>query len=179
MAEKIKNYLLLIIQHKNFYYAISLILSSGIIYYSYTYHIKDSYEQVQSIKANIGKFKGDGLKNSIKELKQQKRELRTNYQTTLDEKNEKELLMYDKVYDVVVDVMHKLNNSSFNIYKYQLSEEYDEITLELNGSYLNLIKLFDYLQTIKANVIIEAYTIELVDDKMLIHLKLKVGILKI
>jgi hypothetical protein len=179
MKDNLKNYSLLIVQHKNFYYFISLFLSSAIIYYSYTYYIKQSYEKIGAVKINIGKVKSDQLIKSNTKLKKKKKELRGEYEKLLDSKNSLEIQMYKNVYDVVVDVMTKLNNSSFNIYKYELNKDYSELKLEMNGSYLNLIKLFDYLQTIKANIIINDYTIELVDNKMLIKLQLKVGILKI
>lgn len=179
MKSRIKDYLYVIIQHKNFYYFLSITLSSIILYYSYNYYIKISYEKVQSVKVNIGKFKEKQLKNRIKEQQKQKKEKQKDYQRTVEQKVDKERALYKDKYDVVVDVMSKLNNSSFNIYKYNLNEDYDEIDLELNGSYLNLIKLFDYLQTIKANVEINSYTVELVNDKMVIKLKLKIGILKI
>ena len=179
MKENIKNYLLLIVQHKNFYYFLSFLLSGAVIYYGYTYYIKQNYENVQAVKLNIGKFKEKQLKENIKNLKKEKSGFKVEYNKLLKDKYKSEESMYKEVYDVVVDVINKLNSSSFNIYKYGLNDEYNEIDLEMNGSYLNLIKLFDYLQTIKANVVIVSYSVELVDDKMLIKMKLKVGILKI
>jgi len=179
MKNNITNYLLMVLQHKNFYYFVSISLSLTIIYYGYNYYIQQSYENVQSIKSNIGKFKEKRLKKDIKKLEKEKLELSKKYQALLEDKRKLEELLYKNKYDVVVDVMDKLNQSSFNIYKYELSDDYEKITLELNGSYLNLIKLFDYLQTIKADVSIQRYKVELVDDKMLIEISLKVGILKL
>ena len=174
-----KNYLLSIIQHKMFYPLLTILLGTSIVFYTYTYHIKKLLTDTKSLERNIGAINEEHIKNDIKKLKVKKKEKQHAYTALLNSIKEYENKVYKDKYNVVVDVIGKLNSSSFNIYNYKLNDKYDNIKFKISGSYLNLIKFLDFLQTIKANIEINAYNIELIDEKMLIDLDIQIGTIKI
>ena len=179
MQNTIKQNILFVIQHKLFSYFISSVLALGIVYYGYTHYIAPSYQKVALIKKNIGNLKENDLKKEIKKLKESKAKADAEYKALNEEIEAKQEQIYDKKYDVVLDIMNKINAFSFNIYKYSLNSAYDELTLELNGSYLNVIRFFDYIQTIKANIDVASYALVLKEEKLVITMKLKIGELKL
>ncbi len=179
MQNKLKALFLSLFTNKKFYHIISLIISALIIYYSYEYHIEKILTDINLIERNIKLLKNNKLDKKIEKLKIENQELNKEYKELLKISKKNMNLLYKDKYKVVVDVINKLNSASFNIYKYNLNDSYDEMDLEINGSYLNLIKFFDFLQTIKADVTLNTYTIGLEEDKMLIKLKIKIGIIKI
>ncbi len=174
-----KKIFLPIIQHKIFYPLLTIILGTSIVYYTYTYHIKKILSDTKSIERSIGAINEERIKSDIKKLKVEKKEKQHTYTVLLDSTKEYENKVYKDKYNVIVDVIGKLNSSSFNIYNYELNDKYDNIKLKISGSYLNLIKFLDFLQTIKANIEINTYKIELIDEKMLIDLNIQIGILKV
>lgn len=174
-----KNNFLHILQHKLFAYFLSSFLLLIVVYCGYKYYIKGSYERVVTIQKNMKNLKENELKREIKILKEKTAKKQEEYKLLNGEIEEKEGLIYNKKYDVVLDIMNKINEFSFNIYKYNLNSSYDELSLELNGSYLNVIRFFDYIQTIKANIDVVSYSLVLKEEKLVIGMKLKIGELKL
>lgn len=172
-----KNYLLPVVQHKIFYPMITLVFGIAIVYYIYNYHIKKVLKNIQTIERNYGMIHDGEMQKEIKKLKFHKNESQERYNNLLASEKKYQDKLYRDNYNVVLDVLNKLNSNSFNIYTYTLNDEYDNIDLKISGSYLNLIKLLDFLQTIKANVEINTYNIELVDEKMFIDINIEIGIL--
>lgn len=174
-----KDYFIPFVQHKLFYPFITTLLSLSIVYYAYTYHIKEILTDTVTIKRNISMVSSLEINNEIKALKVQKQKKQKTYKILLEGEKKYEEKLYRDKYSVVVDVMGKLNSNAFNIYTYKLNNTYDKITLKISGSYLNLIKFLDFMQTIKANIEIKTYKIELIDEKMFIDLDIKIGIINV
>jgi Na+/phosphate symporter len=174
-----KNNILLVLQHKMFSYAVVFGLTFLVLHYGYYKYIKQSYEKVVLIQKNMEAIQKNELEKEVQQLQEKLKEKSEKYESITKEIEDKNSEIFTRKYDVVLVIMNKINEFAFNIYKFNLNPSYDEIILELNGSYLNVIRFFDYIQTIKANVEIASYSIKLKDEKMLISLKLKIGELKL
>jgi len=174
-----KNNILQILQHKMFIYVVVLGLTFFMIYYGYDKYIKQSYEKVVLIQKNMESIQKSELEKEVQKLQEKLKEKSAKYESITKEIEEKNSEIFTRKYDVVLVIMNKINEFSFNIYNFKLNPSYDEMILELNGSYLNVIRFFDYIQTIKANVEIASYSLKLVDEKLIINLKLKIGELKL
>lgn len=174
-----KKIFLSVIQHKMLYPLLTIVLGTSIVFYTYTYHIKKILADTHSLEINIGAINEEDIKSDIKKLNVEKKEKQHAYKELLASTKEYENKVYKVKYNVVVDVIGKLNSSSFNIFNYKLNDKYDNIKLKISGSYLNLIKFLDFLQTIKANIKINTYNIELIDEKMLIDLDIQIGTISV
>ena len=174
-----KNYFVSVVQHKLFYPLITVLLGLFIVYYAYTYHIKEVLTNIETVERNIGMVNNGEIKKEIKNLKAEKKKKQMKYNELLENIKVYNDKLYRDKYSVVVDVMGKLNTNSFNVYTYKLNDTYDNISLKMSGSYLNLISFLDFLQTIKANIEINTYKIELKEEKMFIDLDIKIGIIRV
>jgi len=174
-----KKNVLAVLKHRFFFFIVLFLMSTGVVFYAYTYHIKEILDETETIKKNINSVNKAKIKNEIAQLKKKKKKLQSEFKKVKEGTKIYAEKIYKDKYNIVLDTLEKLNNFSFNIYSYTLSKEYDSITFKISGSYLNLIKFFDFLQTIKAEIVIESYKIELKERKMYIDLKIKIGIMKI
>jgi hypothetical protein len=135
--------------------------------------------EIETVERNIMSVNKAKLRKEVKQREEKKKAMMDAYEKLRGTSGNYNSEIYKDKYNVAVDILEKLNSSSFNIYEYTLNKSYDEIKLKISGSYLNLIKFFDFLQTVKADIDIETYRIELKERKMFIKLKVKIGILKI
>jgi hypothetical protein len=166
-------------QSKKLYYAIPLILSVVIAYYGFNLYWYPKIQEIDTVEKNMATIDPVALQNKVNALRKENKEL-----TEKQEKLEQQVKgmsseLYNNPYDIVMAVVRELNGMSFNVYDYKLSDKQDEITLMMSGSYINLIRFCDFIQSIKAQIDIVSYEITLKEDKMIVEMKLKVGVLTI
>ncbi|HEO98183.1 MAG: hypothetical protein JW682_01260 [Campylobacterales bacterium] len=169
----------LLLKHRLFFPVVIALVGAGLIFYAYNYHIRHLLTEIDTVEQNIRSVNKATLVKEVKALEEKKKKLKEEYDKVRESAKVYDEKIYKDKYTVAVDILETLNSSAFNIYKYDLDRSYDHISLTISGSYLNLIKFFDFLQTIKADIDIEGYKIELKERKMHIDLKIKIGILKI
>lgn len=174
-----KEKFVLILKHRLFFPVVLFFVGTGVIFYAYNYHIKQLVAEIDTVEENIRSVNKAKLNKELRKLKEQKKKLKEEYDAVRKSAKVYDQQIYKDKYNVAVDILEKLNSSAFNIYAYELNRSYDEIKLKISGSYLNLIKFLDFLQTIKADIDIEGYKIELRESKMHIDLQIKIGILKL
>ena len=172
--ESIKSFL----QSKYLFYAVSLVLSLGIGFYTYFYHVRELIDQIQTLEKNILTLDQESAQREITKLQNDLAQKEQEYAELIEENKSFETVFYQNTYDVIVDILGKVNESAFNILEYRTNDDKNEMNIKMTGSYLNLINFFDSVQTIKANVDIEEYKIYLQNNKMMVELNLKIGVLK-
>jgi|GEM_PF-3228969 len=168
-----------LLQSRYLFYAVSLVLSLGIGYYAYFYHIKGLLAQIETLKKNIVTLDRESVEIEIEMLQSDLDEKEQEYAKIIEENKSYETAFYKDTYDVIVDILGKVNKSFFNILEYRINDNKDEMYIKMTGAYLNLINFLDFIQTIKANVDVEGYKIYLQNNKMMVELNLKVGVIKI
>lgn len=178
-SQSIGAYRVSLMQNRWLTYGISLLLCVGILYYAYAFHIRQNLNQIAVIRNNIAMVNHEKLKEEIAEYRTLKKTKQEAYRTLLKQSKVDIGGLYTDKYSVAVDILGQVNRSFFNLYRYDLNRDYDDLKLQFNGSYINLIKFFDYLQTVKANIAIKSYKIELRDGKMLMSVNLTIGLIKI
>jgi len=168
-----------VLRHTIVSYLLVGVLSLGILYYAYAFHIRQTLDQIDAIRNNITMIDRQELEAELEGYRRLQKSKQAAYRKALEQSKMDNRGLYTDKYSVAVDILEQVNRSFFNLYRYKLNSSYELLTLQFNGSYLNLIKFFDYLQTIKANITINSYKIELIDGKMLIAITLKIGLIKI
>ncbi len=168
-----------LLKHRLFPTVVVSLISLGIVFYAYYFRIAPILEERREIVKNIESINKKKLMRETGELKKKKKSLNDKYAAARASLKKYDGQIYTDKYSISVDILQKLNRHGFNIYDYKLNKSYDGLKLTISGSYLNLIKFFDFLQTVKANINIEEYKVRLKDDKMYIDIKLKIGVLKL
>ncbi len=172
-------YIKLFFQNKLYQSIFSVVISLAIGYYAYTKHISAVSNSVQVLKKNIANMDEKKLKHEIEKLENEKKRIDNTYAILQEESKALESELYKDTYSVVVDILKKINENAFNIKQYKLSKNDTEIELDLIGSYINLIRFFDFLETIKADIKIVSYDLALKDNLLHVKMVLKIGLIKI